>query len=309
MTAPNQLHTNHQHTNYQVGDTVEVVSPVEMYGEKLVLGQHEIISKINNSFANQIVFLKGRTGSGWFGWRFKKVETPKVEITPAPSTVRSVSGVINLHDYLRTPEMKAFSKTPSAKAARAAGKRAAERLLKALRCCDRGVALECINDTPSGYSSSLIKGNTYYFNEYVDKDRLFIRLLGKEYKYPTYCFALKNNKPTKPTKTMTYHNYRDKTGRFTTKPTQTSFNTGKATAGASSKNSALTTTAGVPPVLRNGALYRVVGGPVGRLVGIVGTNKDIAVIRVHGKHQSFDKSRIRYADDDDVKAYLADTTK
>ena len=225
MTAPNL------HDNYQVGDTVEVVSPVELYGVKLALGQREIVSRVYNSYfesKEQLVLLKGKEtgGFGFFSGRFKKVETPKVEITPAPYTVGCITGiadgVVNLHDYLRTPEMKAFSKTPSAKAARAAGKRDAARLLKALRGWDRGVALECINDTPSGFSSSLIKGNTYYFNGYVDSDHLFIYVIGKEYKYPTYCFVLKNNKPTnQPTKTMTYHNYRDKTGRFTTKPTQT----------------------------------------------------------------------------------------
>lgn len=54
---------------------------------------------------------------------------------------------------------------------------------------------------------------------------------------------------------------------------------------------------------RNGALYRVTGGPVARYKGQV---KGYAVFTVHGKPLAVDVTRVRLADKEDVQAYLAD---
>ncbi len=68
-----------------------------------------------------------------------------------------------------------------------------------------------------------------------------------------------------------------------------------------------TTKPAVPASLRNGSLYRIVGGPVARLRGAAFA--DNLVFSVHNKPMIFPANRVRLADKEDVLAYLADSKR
>lgn len=299
-------------SNHQIGDTITplacyCVDPLEYGREYKVIGTNPV-----KATGEQEVRLEGiknneLNGSvsgwcGWCGWRFRSVRKA------SDAKPRSYSEWLdkNFPGHKNHPAYKAgnqdaedfkknflgidspFSSSP--KTVRDAAKKSAQRLLKALRTnlnWKYGQIVEYIGTDAS------LRGREYTFLGYNNTDDNFIFLKDILGFYPIVDFRLKNNKQ-KPKKPM-YHNYRDKIGRFAPRThAQLVANITAAAAKASD----------IPTKLRPGAIYRIAGGPVARLKGTV---KDAGVFSVHGKLLAFNTNRVRFADRDDVEAYLADS--